>query len=376
MVGKNLPLYGINIDAYMNQSIEAEDFLLHTLSGDIYQCSVFALGISPYMISSIIVQIISACRNSDKKSKISPKKMNHISLGLTFTIAVFQAFVRVYELEFNVTSHRILLTRSIAGIEMIAGVMIILWLASRNKKYGIGGQTALIFINLMESVMANLRGREFSELVIPVTVSLCVAFIMLFMENTEKRIPLQRISIHNIYADKNYLAIKMNPIGVMPAMFSTAFFILPRLMVTGLLILFPDNTNLLWWDSNLTLSNPVGMVVYIAILYALTIGFSTIFINPKDMTEQYLKSGDSLLDIHAGRDTKRYLRRSIGSISFVSATVMSLCLGIPLYLQYIGKYDSTLVMLPSSAMMITGIWCNLYRECCAVHNLEAYKPFI
>lgn len=376
MVGKNLPLYGIDMAAYMDRTIEAEDFLLNTISGDLYQCSIFALGISPYMISSIVVQIISACRSSETRSKVSPKKMNYLMLAITFFAAVFQAFVQIYELQFDVPGNMLSLVRGIAGLEMVTGVMIILWLASRNKKYGIGGQSILIFVNVMEGIMANLKSREMSELAVPLTVALAVVIIMIIMENAEKRIPVQRISIHNIYADKNYLAIKLNPIGVMPAMFSTAFFILPQLIISGLLIVFPNHADILWWQDNMSLSKPLGIIVYIVILYCLTIGFSLVFVNPKELTEQFLKSGDSLLDIHAGRDTRRYLTGVVGRLSFFSASVMSLCLGVPLYLQVIGSYEGSLVMLPASVMMLTGIWCNIYREGAAVKNLEAYKPFI
>ena len=70
------------------------------------------------------------------------------------------------------------------------------------------------------------------------------------MENTEFRIPVQRISIHNIYADKNYMAIKLNPIGVMPAMFSAAAFMIPTLIITALTWAFPENTSILWWQSS------------------------------------------------------------------------------------------------------------------------------
>ncbi len=55
---------------------------------------------------------------------------------------------------------------------------------------------------------------------------------------------------------------------------------------------------------------------------------------------------------------------------------MGVCLGVPLVLQMMGEFDSALVTLPSSVMMLTGIWCNLYREVEAIKDLEAYKPFI
>ncbi|MBQ2706194.1 MAG: preprotein translocase subunit SecY, partial [Agathobacter sp.] len=110
--------------------------------------------------------------------------------------------------------------------------------------------------------------------------------------------------------------------------------------------------------------------------YVLSIGFSRVFVNPGEITEQYLKSGDSLLNIHAGKDTRRYLSSMINIISIFSATVMGMCLVVPMVLQLTGNMHSTLAALPSSVLMLTGIWCNLYREVSAIRKLEAYEPFI
>ena len=268
------------------------------------------------------------------------------------------------------------MTRMIATMEMVAGVMIIIWLSSRNKRYGIGGQTALIFVNILDGIRTTLTSAEQDMLYVPIAISLLVMFVMLIMENAEMRIPLQRISIHNIYADKNYLAIKLNPIGVMPAMFGTAFFMVPQIIIRILKMIFPQNETILWWNNNMVLTKPLGVVIYICVLYALTIGFSRVFINPKELTEQFLKSGDCLENIRAGKDTKRYLSKTITRVSILSATVMSICLGLPMILQMYGKMDNLLTTLPSSIMMLTGIWCNLYREVVAIKELDEYKPFI
>ena len=376
LLGKSLPLYMIDLSEYVQTNVDAEALLVQAISGDIYQCSMFALGISPYMIASIIVQLISSLRSSDSKARVSPKKMNRMTLAFTFVIAVFQALNQVQNLKFRVTGDQLLAAQVVVVFEMVAGVMVILWLSSRNKQYGIGGQSALIFVNVIDGIIATLQGHSIQKLLVPLVVSFVVMVVMVIMENAEKRIPVQRISIHNIYADKNYLAIKLNPIGVMPAMFSTAFFMLPQLLIAGLKWLFPKNAEVLWWQENMALSKPLGIAVYILILYCLTIGFSRVFVNPREITEQFLKSGDSIRNLHAGRDTRKYLSRTINRISFLSATVMSLCLGIPMILQMMGDFDSTLVTLPSSIMMLTGIWCNLYREIVAIKDLEAYKPFV
>ena len=376
LIGKSLPLYMIDLSAYVQKQVDAESLLMQTITGDINQCSLFALGISPIMISSIIVQVISSFRKSESKSRISPKKTHQMSLILTVVFAAVQAIVQVQSLQFRVEGSSLFVAKTIAVVEMVTGVMIILWLLNRNKQYGIGGQSALIFMNISEGIIATVKGHEIKNLIIPILVSIFVLFVMIIMENAEKRIPVQRISIHNIYADKNYMAIKLNPIGVMPAMFSTAFYMIPQLMVSVLGWFFPENSAILWWQENLSLTKPVGIVVYIVILYCLTIGFSRVFLNPKEITEQFLKSGDSIVNLHAGEETRKYLSRTINRLSFVSATVMSVCLGIPLALQMVGGMDSSLSALPSSIMMLTGIWCNLYREVVAIKDLEAYQPFI
>lgn len=360
----------------MNQSVSAEELLLQTIGGDTYRCSLFALGISPYMISSILVQVYTAIRQAGSGSRISPFRTNRLIVIWTTGLAALQAVLHVRELHFQYTDERLLLARGIAILEMVTGVLVILWLSERNRKYGIGGQTALIYVNILDGIIASVGKHTPGELFLPLLISCGMILVVVEMENTEFRIPLQRISIHNIYADKNYLAIKMNPIGTMPVMFSTAFFMIPRLIVYGLSILLPQNGTIQWWRENLTLKNPLGIGVYILIIYVLTLLFAMLFLNPKDLTEQFLKSGDCLLNIRAGKETRRYLSRKIRQISLVSATVMSLCLGIPLYLQYQGDLESTLVMLPSSVMLLTGMWCNLYRECLAVKSLDSYQEFI
>ena len=376
LLGKNLPLYGIDLSAYANQMLDTATLLIQAISGDVYRRSVFALGISPYMMASILVQMVVAFRSADAKARISPKKKNYIMLELTLIFALFQAVLQVRNLSFAVTGQRLMLAQAVSVVEMIAGAMIILWLSEQNKKYGVGGQTALIFVNILEGIVAILTKGSMESLVIPLLISLIVIMLMVILENAEKRIPVQRISIHNIYADKNYLAIKLNPIGVMPVMLSTAFFMLPQLLVTGLAWLFPGQETIIWWQENLVLTKPLGVIVYIVILYALTIGFSRVFLNPTETTEQFLKSGDSLAGIHAGRDTKRYLSRNITRISLFSATALSLCLSVPMVMHLNGYMDNSLSALPTSIMMLTGIWSNLYREVLSIRDMDAYEPFI
>ena len=376
IVGKNIPLYSINVDAYRNISFEADELLFQTIGGDFYRSSVFALGIFPSMISGLIVQIGMAVRHLFTKEEISPKKTRYITAAMTFVIAAFQAVTQVTELQFSAEKEMLPVVWSIAVMEMITGAVLIMWLGNRNAKYGVGGRTVFMIVNVLERISTTLFTHSLSDLKIPLLIAALMMLTILMMENTEKRIPVQRISIHNIYADKNYLAFKLNPVGVMPVMFATAFLMLPRLVLTGMSYLFPENGDIFWLQENLIMTKPLGIGAYIVTLYLLTIGFSMILISPGDMADQLLKSGDSLRDFHAGRDTRRYLVSSLIRISFFSATVLSLCLGAPMLLQLKGGIDRTLVMLPASVMMLTGIWYNLNQEYIVVKGYDVYRPFL
>lgn len=376
LLGRDVPLYRIDISLYLKRNLDAETLLVQTISGDLNRCSLFALGISPYITASILVQIFSACRSVGARRRTSPGKINRLTLLLMLGFAFFQSMVRVQELHFKAAGEILFLIKLLVATEMVTGAVLIVWMAERNKKYGIGGQTVLICINIVDGIMVNLRGHGLKDLLLPFVIALGIMLIILVLENSEKRIPVQRISIHDIYADKNYLAVKLNPVGVMPVMFSTAFFMLPQYIVTGLCYLFPDSNGLIWWKENLTLSRIPGVCLYIGMLYLLTVAFALIFINPGDITEQLLKSGDSIVGLHAGRETKRYLVGTVCRVSLFGATVMGICLGIPMILQMKGIVESSLVMFPSSVMMLTGIWHNLREEFLTIRSYDVYKSFI
>lgn len=376
LLGRNIPLCGVDIQAYSAVSGNAEHLMTQAVGGDVNRYSLFALGISPLMISSILVQIFSSIRRSGTGVRIAPSKMNRMQLALTMGLALFQAVLHVQEMKFRMTGSMLLLTKAAAVIEMVTGVMVILWLTGRNRKYGFGSQTILIYVNVLYGMAATLLRHRIEVLALPLAFALAVMAVTLVMEGAEIRIPLQRISIENIYADKNYLAIKLNPVGAMPVMFSAAFFSLPQMAVTLLNRMYPESSYLTWWHENLVLTRPLGIGVYIAVLYLLTVGFAMMTISPGDIAEQFLKSGDSILNLHAGRDTRRYLTRKVLSVSFFSATVMSICMGIPMVLQLKGGIDRELVMFPASVMMLTGLWYTLYQEFGSLKNYEAYQPFL
>ena len=377
LIGRELPLYGVNLDAYEALRDNTEDLIMQTIGGDRYKTSILALGISPFMFSTLFVQMAVAFKNADSKSHTSPKKVTRATLNLMLVWACIQAYFTsnstfyIYEGGVELT-----IAKLISAAQMVTGAFVILWLATRNGKYGIGGQTILIYVNILDSVVNTVRYTKLADLKLIGAISVVALLFTIIFENTEYRIPMQRISIHNIYSDKNYIPIKLNPIGMMPVMFSSAFFALPVYVLSALNSLLPENETISYLHDNMNTSCTLGIGVYIVVLYVITIVFSFVFISPKNLAESLQKSGDSITGLRAGKKTRRYIGIRVFIISIFSATFMSLFIGMPLVLQLKDLVPQDVMSLPSIMIAMASINCNLYRELRAVKDFDGYVQFI
>lgn len=376
MIGRNIPLYGVDVEAYRDVDINAQSIIIQAVSGDMKNCSIFILGLWPYMLASMLIVLVVAIATLDKTRRISPKKVNIWTVTLMLMIGILQAYERVQNYIYKVDGIALIQAKAIAFVELIAGMLIVVYLGDRATKYGICGKTSVFLVNIVDGMMTMLVGQPFRKLWLIIVIGIIEIAVMLVLENTEKRIAVQRVSIHNIHADKDYIAYKMNPVGVTPMMFASAAFILPQSVLGLLNKLFPENGTIEWIYHRMNLTSVLGVWVYIAIIVILTIAFSFIMLTPGKTAEDLLKSGDSILGVYAGRETKRYLQGCVLSFSIISSVVIGICVGVPLFLQFGGYINSKLAMFPCSIMMFTGIWISFGREAEVYRNMDRYEPFI
>lgn len=376
MVGRSFLLYNVDPAAYELEELNSQNIMISMISGDRYQYTVFALGIMPYITSTLIMWIFMAIRGAEFKARFSPQKMERVTLMLMLVIAVISAVSRTNGLVFKESGLDIQTLKIIAAAEMTAGAVVIYKIASINKEEGIGGQTPIILVNILDNLAATIQKFTWTELHKPVLLCLVMAAVVLTMENILVRIPVQRVSIHNIYADKSYIAFKLDPIGVMPVMFAISFFMLPQLAVRFLLLFYEENHTLQLIREKLNLTTPTGVAIYLGIVFALNLIFSFIMLSPGDMAEQLQKSGDSIVGVYAGKKTKRYLRRKLLFLTFFSGCVLCLFMGTSLGLSLKGEISSDLALFPATASILTGILCPLYREIKAYRKFDSYSFFI
>lgn len=376
MAGRSLLLYNVDQSAYQLEELNSQNIILSMISGDRYRYTVFALGIMPYITATLILWIFAFIRGSEFRSRFSPQKMERYTFRLMLVIAFASAISCAGDLMFQESRLDGPILRMIAVAEMIAGAVVIYKLANLNKNHGIGMQMPIILVNIVDNLAATIQRVPWEQLQKPVELCLAMAAVILIMENVMIRIPVQRVSIHNIYADKSYILFKLDPIGVMPIMFAVSFFMIPQLIVRFLLFLYRDNGTLQLIYDNLNLTTMTGAAVYLGIIFTLNIAFSFIMVAPGEMAEQLQKAGDSIVNVYAGKKTRRYLRRKLLLLTLISGSIMCLMMGISLGLSLAGEIAPDLALFPATSMILTGILCPLYREVKAYWTFDSYALFI
>ncbi len=377
VIGRNIMVYGIDVSSLQSKQETVQDLLVSMVSGDRQICSLFALGITPYITSSLLMMLVMVFIPKDVKKRFSMQKIETITFIVSVILAFFYAFMRSLELDyikskyFDLTGLHI-----IAILSFMIGALIIIGLININKAHGIGQQLPIILFNIIDGLYTTISGNFNSingNLLVICGAAIVIAVIM---ENTEVRIPIQRVSIDNEYAEKNYLAFKLNPIGVMPIMFSTTVFILFKYILSFIKMLQPENQSLIWIYAHMNMSERFGIWVYLVIVLLFTIVFSFLMLSPGDLARNLQRSGDSIVNVYAGKPTLRYFRLMLLLLSTMSGFVMASCIGISLLMGLQADMNQQLAMLPSSIMMLVSMFANLFSEINGYRKFDSYKFFI
>lgn len=376
MAGRNLLLYNVDSAAYQLEELSSQNIVNSMISGDRYQYTLFALGIMPYITANLIMWVWMALQGDEAKARSSPRRTQRLSFAVMLLLAVSFAVSRAEGLIFKESAFPLGVLRAIAAAEMIVGAVIVYMMANLNRKHGIGAQMPIIVVNILDNLVSTIREHTWEELFRPLVLCLIMAVVILIMEIRIIRIPVQRVSIHNEFADKSFIAFKPSPIGMMPIMFAASFFMLPQLIIRLLLRLNENNRTLQIISGRLNLNDGVGVAVYLGVIVALNILFSFIMLMPGEMAKQLQKGGDSIVGVYAGKKTKRYLRLKLLKLCISSSCILCLMMGTSLGLSLMGIISPDLALFPATGSILAGIGCPLYREVRSYRRFDMYTFFI
>ena len=389
ILGQSIPLPYVQINEAEIRADQTFVQLLQTINGSGRQAvSIFSIGILPYMMSSILL-MLKNLGNSGKRriSLISPVKQTRL---LALVICFVMAFLRTANYEYTtLLLNNVYVSRAFTIMILITGSFTIVWLADLNTGKGIGGMVVIIIVNIMKNIIRSVltvwngfqtglygSREDVSQIALLLAIGLISMLTILLLEESEFRIPIQKVMIYNEMAEDNYMALKLDPIGIQPMMYVMAFYIIPYYLLNILAYLFPDKAVFAVLAAKVRLDNLLGIGIFLILFFLLALALAMVQINPSELAEQMMKGGDCIIGLRPGKETQDYLRKTVLCLSVFSSIILGILIGLPLILKVIWGLPQELAMIPMSLMFIGGISRNIFLEIRVVKRLDSYQEVL
>ncbi len=397
-LGCYIPIPGLATDAF-SSAVEGNNFLVlmnSVTGGALANGTLFALGIGPYINSSIIVQLlcvgIPALERLTKQGEEGKKKIAAITRWLTLALAIIQAVGVVIafgstisdtETSTNGISSQVIALfggqQWLVYIYMIilysAGAMLTMWLGERITEYGVGnGISLIIFLGIIstagttlfidpieQAVAGTFEIGSVISIVLFVIIAVVIFGAIVAVDLAERRIPVQyakQVKGRKMYGGQStVIPIKISGSGVMPLIFAFAIISLPDLIMG----LFWDGYSSSWYAQNISNGQGPWGWVYILVLCLLIFAFSFFYaqiqFNPEDISKSIQQNGGFIPGIRPGRPTADYLKKISNRITLFGAIFLSLIAFVPSFAfsfagdQYVNVFSTTGILIVVSVAL-------------------------
>lgn len=356
----NLPILSIDrsyLSNWMSGSIFNSFYLFQLMGGNSFSSmSIFALGVSPYISASIILQLAEVVFPKIKENREDGKTGKDWYENVTYLVAFILCVIEAISMTAYVSKTGLLYKGKgyivLTCVSMIIGSIILVALGKVIEKKGIGNGISLILMfNILSGFPTDVRNiylshiRNKSALHITLTVIITVAIIVvmyiaiIYLQDTEKRIKVsysgKMVGNKLQQNQKNYIPLKLNMAGVIPVIFAATIFQLITLIMRAL----PDNnitnfiTSMFTTSSWFDIHNPaytIGVVFYIALIIFFSYFYNEIQFNVKDVADNLKKSGGVINGIRPGSETEKYLKEKLQYLVLMGAIVMSVLVLVPI----------------------------------------------
>lgn len=388
-VGTFLPIPGINHSdlGFYLQSHSVTRNLVSTFAGDdTFVIGLFTLNIFPYINASILVQLILGF--SPKLSKLQKegdlegrRSINRLTRFITLIWAIIQSVSLAIYLKQVLFDWSYSLAFEIV-IWLTTGAMIILWLSELITDYGLGnGASLLIYTNIISS-LPNLSKKIFSENTVNFTVSSELGIFLLifaslygivFLQEGVRIIPLisskqlNQSSLQDSVTNNNYIPLRFNQAGVMPIILTTAILVVPNYI--SKLGLFPK-INI---PFNFGAFGFLYWIGYFGLILLFSSFYSTIVLNPKDISDQLQKMAVTIPGIRPGIQTTFYLKQVMNRITLVGATMLAVLATVPNFIESTLSITSLNGLSTTSLLILAGVVLDLVREVKNIYYSNIYS---
>lgn len=399
-IGSVIPAPFIDVAAIQNAASGATatneffSYLSILTGGGLEYGAIFALSVTPYINSSIILQLLTvvfpALQRWSEEGEEGQKKIAQATRITTIILSAIQSVA--YYIYLNNNNYLTLETTGakvfggfVVALALTAGSMLVMWLGEQIDVKGIGnGISIILFAGILSrapQAAAALIGywkedRQFAVIGILLGFLVVIGFIV-WMTNAERRIPVQyakRVVGRKMYGGQNsHIPIKVNMSGVMPIIFSSSILMLPT-MILSFVSTSKANS---WWYKLLAMFSTRGTfyaVLYLVLIIAFAYFYVTIQYNPVEMANNLRKNGGSIPGIRPGNPTSDFISKILSRITLMGAIFLGVIAILPIVIGNIGGISISLG--GTSVLILVGVALDTVQNLESQMMMRHYKGFL
>lgn len=372
---------GISIEVPGTQQITKNLGFLELLNvmggGALKNFSIFALGVSPYITASIIIQllqmdIIPYFSELGKQGATGQQKLNQI----TRYVGILFAFVQGYAMSiaFLGSSMGTIGYLKVALI-MTAGTAFLLWLGDQVTQKGLGNGVSLLimagivyslpsmmktaFNSLIPNGLAYSTALEIGSFVLFLLVYLLIIVGVVWMEGAERRISIQYANKSTANLGKQtFMPIKINSAGVIPVIFASSLLGIPTTIAQ--FINKGDFTNFV--DKYLNYNQPVGFILFVVLIFFFAYFYTFVQMKPDNMAKNLQNNGGYIPGIRPGEATKKYFTSVLARLTVVGAFALTLLAVLPILVNMFTPLPSSVQLGGTGLLIVVGVAIETYKQ--------------
>lgn len=392
------------VDASRLNTIADLPFLnmLNLVSGGaMQQFSIFSMGVSPYITASIVIQllqmdIVPKFVEWSKQGEVGRKKLNQATRYLTLVLGFVQSMTLTagfnYYTQLGFVNNPNMATYIVIGLILTAGTMLVTWLGEQITERGIGnGVSMIIFAGIISRLPASIK--ELIEdyfinvdqsdiwlnaifMALLVIAVLIVITLVTYVQQAERKIPIQYTKRVAGAPTSSYLPLKVNAAGVIPVIFASSFITTPNAIIQALGSSYRGET---WYEVVQTIfsyNTVPGAIIYTVLIVAFTFFYAFVQVNPEKLAENLQKQGSYIPSVRPGKGTEEYVSRLLMRLSTVGSIFLGLVALLPIIAQMAWNLPQSIGLGGTSLLIIIGVALDTAKQLEGLMLKRKYTGFI
>ena len=399
-VGTAIPVPFLNAQVLSSSLLSSQGSLFQYLNilsgGAMSQATLFALGVSPYITASIVIQLLTIAipylERISKEGEEGQKKLNQLTRIATVVLGLVTSFGYYKLLENNnAITNKGVFPAFVIILSYCAGSSLVMWLAEKINENGIGnGISIILFANIVSRLpsmihnlwSAYLTSGNAGKIILGIgviIVSLAATALIVFITDSERRLPIQyakKVVGRKMYGGQSStLPLKVNMTGVMPMIFANSIVSIPATIQ-----MFVNPKQGSFWAGFFNLFGTDGWL-YAVLTAILIVAFAyfyvTISFNPIEVANNLKKNGGFIPGIRPSKPTSDYITKVLSRITLIGALFLVVIAVVPLVANIIsGAKLSSLAFTGSSIIIVVGVVLETAREIESQMTMRHYKGFL